>query len=207
MTWPAAPTYVLAISFPGLLWVCLVRGKARWLGVLAAASIVWWPRVTPPDIWIDSEGGNAAVRTQAGAYALRSKVRQYGFQQWTNHYALPVLGDADRLKDYDCRDFSCVPRATGQQKVGFWFSNKPPNDARMLELCHASELVILRSPIGQWPAICGHVQHISSADFDRLGAMELRRRGKVWLIEGAQPLRGHRYWSTPSSQEDGETFQ
>ena len=199
ITWPSAPAYVLPISFLGLLWVCLVRGKTRWVGLIAASTILWWPRVPPPDIWVDAEGGNAAVRTAAGAYVLRSKVRQYGFEQWTQHYGIAVLDEGKRNENYACKGYGCVP--LGQPRVGFWFSNKPPKPARLNELCQASDLIVLRNPMGDWPAECARVNRISAADFRRLGAMELTRTKKGWAIKAAQPLRGKRYWSSPSEAE------
>lgn len=201
INWPSAPAYVLPLSFLGLIWICLVRGKVRWLGVLLASSIVWWPRVAPPDIWVDSEGGNAGIRNGTTAYVLRPKVRQYGFEQWTHHYGLMPV-DA---KDYACQGYGCAPLSTNKYRVGFWFSNKPPNDKRLLQLCQSSDLVIMRNPVGDWPAACHGANHISSGDFDRLGALELTRKDKTWLIRASQPLRGKRYWSTPSGEEGSDT--
>lgn len=200
INWPSAPAYVLPLSFLGLIWICLVRGKGRWLGLFLASSIMWWPRVAPPDIWIDSEGGNAAVRTGATAYVLRPKVRQYGFEQWTHHYGLSPV-DAE---GYVCQGYGCAPLATAKYRVGFWFSNKPPNDKRLLQLCQSSDLVVMRNPVGDWPAVCQGVNHISSGDFDRMGALELTRRDKTWLIRASQPLRGKRYWSTRSEEEGSD---
>jgi competence protein ComEC len=79
INWPSAPAFVLPIAFLGLIWVCLTRGRIRWLGLLAASAILWWPRVVAPDIWIDAEGGNAAIRVGHRAYVLWPKVRQYRF--------------------------------------------------------------------------------------------------------------------------------
>ncbi len=201
INWPSAPAWILPLSFLGLIWICLVRGKARWLGLVLASTILWWPRVPAPDIWVDAEGGNAAIRLAGNAYVLRPKVRQYGFEQWTHHYGLmPVAA-----RDYTCRGYGCVPLATARYKIGFWFSNKPPKTDRLDELCQASDMVILRNPVADWPASCSGINHISAGDFDRLGALELTRHGDTWRIRAAQPLRGHRYWSTPSAEEGGDT--
>jgi len=206
INWPSAPPYVLGISFIGLLWVCLVRGKARWAGLLAAAAILWWPRVTPPDIWIDPEGGNAAIRTGRGAYVLRAKVRQYGFGQWTQHYGLKALDETARDQNYACKGYGCVPLPQNPVRIGFWFSNKPPKADRLTELCQTSDLVVMRNPVGDWPAECAGVNHISAGDFRSLGALELTRTEKGWAIKAAQPLRGNRYWSQPSDAEGDASF-
>lgn len=206
INWPSAPGYVLPISFLGLIWTCLMRGRIRWLGIVAASAILWWPRVAPPDIWIDAEGGNAAIRKGAAAYVLRPKVRQYGFTQWSQHYGLRVLDETARDKDFTCKGYGCVPLPQGDFHVGFWFSNKPPKADRLADLCHASDLVVLRNPLGDWPAGCAGVNHISAGDFRDMGAMELTRTERGWAIKAAQPLRGHRYWSLPSEAEGDSAF-
>ncbi len=206
INWPSAPPYVLGISFIGLLWVCLVRGKVRWAGLLAATAILWWPRVTPPDIWVDPEGGNAAIRVGNSAYVLRPKVRQYGFQQWTQHYGLKALDETARYQNYICKGYGCTPQPQSPVRIGFWFSNKPPKADRLTELCHASDLVIMRNPIGDWPVECAGVNHISAGDFRTMGALELTRTEKGWTIKAAQPLRGDRYWSRPSEAEGDASF-
>ncbi len=206
ITWPSAPDYVLAISFAGLIWVCLVRGRARWLGLLAGLSILYWPRLQAPDIWIDSKGGNAAVRVNAGAYALRTKVRLYGYEQWARRYGMAADSEERRDLNYECAGFACTPLPDAPLKIGFWFSNKPPKILVLQTLCLNSDLVVLRSPQGDWPEECAGVNRVTAGDFDRLGALELTRRtgadGKgEWLVKAAQPLRGDRYWSRPSDAE------
>ncbi len=202
--WASAPNYVLAISTAGLIWVCLIRGRLRWLGVVAALSIFYWPRVTPPDVWIDPEGGNAAVRTGPSAYVLRPKVRQYGFQQWTNHYGLKALDTPARNVDYECTGYACYPLPGAKLRVGFWFSRKPPKDIAILTLCLNSDIVVMRNNELNWPDACKGVNRITAPDLDRLGAMELTRLKTGWSIRAAQPLRGHRYWSNASEAEGPE---
>jgi len=206
INWPSAPPYVLGISFIGLLWVCLVRGKVRWAGLLAAAAILWWPRVVAPDIWVDPQGGNAAIRVGSGAYVLRSKVRQYGYEQWTQHYGLKGLDETVRDQNYICKGYGCVPLPQNPVRIGFWFSNKPPKADRLIELCHVSDLVVLRNPIGDWPVECTGVNHVSAGDFRTLGALELTRTEKGWVVKASQPLRGQRYWSRPSEAESDANF-
>lgn len=203
--WPSAPAFVLAVSFFGIIWVCLIRGHARWLGLIMALSIFYWPRLAAPDVWIDPEGGNAAIRKGNIAYALRP-VRTYGYDQWTQRYGLEPAGQSLRDQDYDCTRFACTPWPDSRLKVGFWFSQQPPSQLALATLCLNSDLVVIRSNMGDWPADCAGVNHVSAGDFRRLGALELTRvsasGGKsAWAIKAAQPLRGNRYWSTPSGAE------
>ena len=71
----------------------------------------------------------------------------------------------------------------------------------METLCLNSDLIVMRNDELNWPADCKGVNHITAPDLDRLGAMELTRTPGGWSIVAAQPLRGHRYWSTPSEAE------
>lgn len=200
VTWPSAPAYVLPVSVAGTLWVCLIKGRARWLGLLTATTILWWPRLAVPDMWLDPQGSNAAIRIDSTAYVLRGKVRQYGFEQWTRRYGLNPV----ELQDYACHGYGCVPLASARYRVGFWFSNKPPKADRLAQLCHASTLIVLRNPVGDWPAACSGVNHISAGDFNQLGAMELTRTTDGWEIRGAQPMRGNRFWAAPSAADDDQ---
>ncbi len=207
ITLSSAPDSVLVVSFAGVIWACLVRGRLRWLGLVAGLSILVWPRLPAPDVWIDPKGGNAAVRTGDSAYALRPKVRQYGFEQWTRHYGVTPADQVSHDRDYDCAGYACTPLPAAKLRIGFWFSNKPPSMIALQTLCLNSDLVVLRSPFDLWPTECQGVNHISAGDFDRLGAMELTRisNRKEWQIRAAQPLRGNRYWSRPSDADGGAT--
>lgn len=202
ITWSSAPNFVLALSTAGVLWVCLIRGRLRWLGLVAAFSILYWPRLVPPDVWIDPEGGNAAVRTSAGAYALRPKVRQSGFQEWAGHYGVKMLDTPARDADYACSGYGCYPLSSAKLRVGFWFSRKAPKDDVLRTLCATSILLVMRNDELNWPDACKGVNHITAPDLDRLGAMELTRVKTGWSIRAAQPLRGDRYWSNPSDVEE-----
>lgn len=202
ITWPGAPDFVLVLSFIGLIWVCLIRGWARWLGVAAGLAILYWPRLPAPDVWIDPQGGNAAIRHGNQAYLLRPKVRRVGYDYWSRRYGFGTLSEEGRDKDYDCAGYACTPWPDARLRVGFWFSNKPPNRLTLTTLCLNSNLVVLRSPVGDWPADCSGVNRISAGDFRRLGAIELTRREGEWRLKAAQLLRGDRPWTRPSDAED-----
>ena len=57
----SAPAIALPVAFLGILWVCLMRGWLRWLGLPAALAISLWPRPEAPVLWIASDGAAAAV--------------------------------------------------------------------------------------------------------------------------------------------------
>jgi competence protein ComEC len=195
---PSPPDIALVLSFLGLLWVCLVKGPARWLGLIAALAILYWPRDKASDIWLDTEGANASIRIGSKAYALRPKVQQYGYQQWIKRYNLTP--DEARLRqDFSCKSYICVPTDTSPYKIGFSFGRKSPKLEMLETLCLKSRLVVVRAEITNWPKACEGVNRITATDFDRLGAMELRlqkdSRGKdMWVISASEPSRGLRPW-------------
>lgn len=201
ISWSAAPVFVLPLATFGILWVCLVRGWPRWAGLILATAILWWPRLPASDIWIDPNGGNAAIRIGNKAFVLRPKVKQYGYQLWLQRYGLHDTDTATRDLYYTCKGYACIPKANSAFRVGFWFSNKPPKGEKLDSLCNASNMVVLRNPMGDWPQSCRDVNRITAGDFQRMGAMELTRTQKGWAIQAAQPLRGNRYWSVRSDAE------
>ena len=201
ISWPSAPTYILPVSLVGVFWCCLIRGHVRWLGVVVASAALWWPRDLPPEVWIDAQGGNAAVRTEEGSFALRDKARRYGFEQWTQHYGLRALGDEARDKDYECHGYVCIAKPSSPVKISFWFSNVSPKPELLAQMCASSTMVILRSPVTSWPQKCAGIQHLTADDFKQLGAVELTRSKSHWSVTATQPRRGRRYWSSWSEAE------
>lgn len=195
LTVAAPPNLALALSTAGVLWMCLIRGQMRWVGLLAALAVIYLPREAAPDFWLDAEGSNAAIRVDGTAYSLRPTVRQYGYQLWLKHYA---LSDAPlrSAQDYVCKSYVCLPAATAPYRVGFAFGRKAPKPEQIEALCQSADLIVLRSQVIEWPAVCARVNRITASDFERLGAMELTRtKSKDWHIKAAQPLRGRRPWT------------
>ncbi|MDC7674798.1 ComEC/Rec2 family competence protein [Asticcacaulis machinosus] len=191
---PSAPDYVLLISFAGVLWLCLIRGTTRWIGMIAAVSIIIWPRVTPPDVWVDSQGANAAISYDGASYVMRPKVKQYGYEQWLRHYGLNDDRSMGLSHDYVCKGLMCTPNQEAKYRIGFWFGNKMPKTEALSQLCEQSELVILRANIDQWPKACEKTNRIDKDDLEHLGALELRRRDNLWIIHASEPARGERAW-------------
>jgi hypothetical protein len=68
---PAVPAAALAIVVIGGLWLCLMRGRWRWLGTAVlpvAALLVLLDR--PPDLLIAADGSVVAVRDMDGRLRL-----------------------------------------------------------------------------------------------------------------------------------------
>lgn len=190
----------LSLSAVGLFFICLWKGKGRWLGLLPLSLILWWPQSPAPHIWLENEGANAVIIVNNRYFALRDGVKTYGPEQLANHYNLIAeLPLKDRF--YECKSFGCLPKDNAPQKVGFWFGKKPPKIDVLQRLCETSNLVVIRSRIDFWPPSCQRKQTLDARDFQHYGSIELTRASNGWHLKSAQILRGQRPWSRHSDAE------
>jgi competence protein ComEC len=86
---PAMPAAALAIVVIGGLWLCLMRGRWRWLGTAVlpvAALLVLLDR--PPDLLIAADGSVVAVRDMDGRLRL-SDARKGGIRSILGSSATP----------------------------------------------------------------------------------------------------------------------
>jgi competence protein ComEC len=68
---PAMPGWAFAAAVIGGLWLCLWRGRHRWIGLApVAAALLWTATLPPPDLLITSDGRHVATRLADGRYAL-----------------------------------------------------------------------------------------------------------------------------------------
>lgn len=203
---PSAPAAALPVSFLGLLFVCLWRGRLRWLGVPLAAAVLVWPRPEPPLVWIASDGTNAVVRDGKQAVVLRPDAKAFAVDLWSKRKGL-TPEDAQSLgAHFDCGRQSCTPlRPVGGVSVAGWWWKKPPSFARADGLCRSAEVVIFRGRMDYLPASCAGKLALDQVDFDRGGAVELWRRHGRWLALWSRDVRGDRPWTRPGapSGEDG----
>ncbi len=196
LTVASAPPAALAVSFLGLMLLCLWRGRLRWIGLPLALAVNLWPRPAAPDVWISSDGGAAAVRTGKTAAPTRPKVRRFALDLWMRRRGL-----AEGEGAFACRRYVCEPtRALPVRLINAYGRKAPSNLDR---LCAAADVVVLRGTPGTPPAGCGHSLLLTGADFSRGGSAELYRRADgAWRIVWAQDLRGRRPWTKIS--DNGE---
>ena len=200
---PSAPQIALPISFLGVLFVCLWKGRLRWIGLPFAAAVLIWPRVAPPDVWVSSDGADVAVRSTTHALILRPKTKVFDSDLWTKRRGLTAFADPDAALEaaYDCDRYGCGQKAaaTSGPRVAAWWGRKAPDEDRLKAMCNGAELVILRATIDALPGECAHVTLFDGRDFERGGSLELWRRGNGWAGQWAGDLRGDRPWSRPAA--------
>ena len=199
----SAPNIALPIAFIGILWLCLWRGPLRWLGLPLALAVSLWPRTPTPDIWVASNGANAAIyaadhpvllRPGTGLFAAQLYMRRYGFE-------LPADGDPDHDRLFACDRRSCTPQADTPVRLALWAGTKPPKVEVFDTLCASAEVLVLRSPLGDGQA-CPAATVLTGQDFTRGGAVEMWRAGSGWRFRWAQDERGRRPWT--AGPGDGE---
>jgi competence protein ComEC len=196
----AAPQMALAVSYAGILFACLWRGRLRWLGLPLAAAVALWPRPAPPQIWLASDGADAAVAARGQEVTLRPGVRAYATGLWAQRRGLAVPADMQRARGalFDCDYWSCVARPGVRPALGVWWTRRKPRPGRLAELCAGADILVLRADVATPPA-CRDVRVLRPADFAAGGAAELSPAGRGWRIVWAQPLRGRRPWSVSDS--------
>ena len=110
----SASQVALVLAFGGIVFMCLWKGRLRWLGLPLAFAVALWPRPAPPLAWIADDAGNAAVVVDGRVVALKPAKRLFATQSFAQHRGLvPAAVDApahDRL--FDCDRSSCTPSAS-----------------------------------------------------------------------------------------------
>lgn len=202
-TWPSAPEIALAISYCGIVFACLWRGRLRWLAVPLSAAVLVWPRGPPPAAWIAPEGANAAIAVADRVVALKPTVRSFAVSAWAERRALITPFDpvAEARIAFDCDRSSCTPRGGTEPAIGAWWTRRRPKPEVLENLCRASEILILRADMAL-PEGCGDTLVLDRVTLARGGSAELFAAATGgWRIVWSQPIRGDRPWSR--SEETG----
>src|SRR5690606_36451911 len=140
----------LPIAFLGVLFLCLWKGRGRWLGLPLALAAMVWPRAAAPDVWIGDGGTNAASREGGQAVVLRPGVRQFPTDLWTQRRGLEAVEPApDSLA---CARYGCRPVQAGVLALSW--GRRALEPAAIAEMCVAAEVVSLRSHAPELPVEC-----------------------------------------------------
>lgn len=113
---PSPPDWGLGVGILGLLFVCLVRGRIRWIGLLGLA--VGWVSVftaTLPHLLVGTHAKQIALQTEQGYALLRGRPDSLVPELWANGLGmktLPILksGQSDAWR---CDRFGCMARLQG----------------------------------------------------------------------------------------------
>ncbi|CAN5471735.1 ComEC/Rec2 family competence protein [soil metagenome] len=189
----SAPDFVLPIAFLGVLFICLWKGRLRWLGLPLAAAVLVWPRAPTPDLWIGDGGTNAAFHRGRDAVVVRPVVREFAADLWSRRRGLTLTDRPD--EDWVCGRFACAPLKPQAGPVALWWGRKPPGDEALAALCASAPVVSSRAVLNRLPAACKDTLVLDGADYRTGGAVELWRSGAGWRATWTSHVRGDRPWS------------
>ena len=197
-TMSSAPTIALAISYLGIIFACLWRGRLRWIGVPMAFAVALWPRPAPPIAWIASDGNDAAIVQAGREVPLKPGKRAYATQLWAQRwgFVLPADDDAEKAQAaaFDCDRKHCAPLAGTRPAVATWWSTREPKPGVLEELCRGAEVMVLRADVTP-PSECARAVVLGPADFAAGGAAEVFSGPQGLRMVWSQPQRGDRPWS------------
>ncbi len=193
----SAPWPALVLSYGGIVFACLWKGRLRWCAAPLAAAVLLWPRPPPPAAWIAADGDNAAIVADGRAVVLKPHVRRFASDAWASRrgLTLPAVPDAEADLAFDCNRNRCIPRYGVTPSLGAWWSRRAPTPGQLDELCRASDVVILRASVATSPACDGRLV-LGPGALARGGGAELYPApGAGWRLVWAADQRGLRPWT------------
>ena len=192
-TIPSAPAAALPVAFIGVLFLCLWRGRLRWLGLPLALAVLIWPRPPAPDVWIGDGGTNAAFRMEGHAVVLRPGVRQFAVDLWSRRRGLEAT--ARPAEGWTCSRFSCASVARDAAPLALWWGRRAPSSDQLAALCAQAPIVSVRAVVETLPSACDGRLVLDGLDYARGGAVELWGEGASWRALWTARARGDRPWS------------
>jgi competence protein ComEC len=197
----SAPQIALALSYVGIIFACLWRGRLRWIGLPMAAAVALWPRPEPPAAWIAADGGDAAIVANGQMVAMKPGTRAYATGLWAQRRNLFVPTDPASAQRalFDCNRTACAPTPQAHPAIAAWWTKRVPKPERLAALCAKADILILRATTSL-PGACRDVVVLGRAAFDRGGAAEVfPTRTGGWRLVWSQPIRGRRPWTVSDS--------
>ncbi|MEO7027510.1 MAG: competence protein ComEC, partial [Caulobacteraceae bacterium] len=200
---PSAPQIALAISYLGIVFACLWRGRLRWLGIPLGAAVAFWPRPAAPVAWIAADGDDAAVVVAGREIPMKPGMRAYATQLWAQRRGFSLAGTpaqaiGESARNFDCDRKGCAPIGTTRPALAGWWYRRPPSPERLRTLCARADILVTRAD-GPPPADCGRALVLDRASFARGGAAEVFAAPGGWRLVWAQPQRGERPWTLNGS--------
>ncbi len=199
----SAPNETLAVSFVGLLFICLWRGKLRWLGLPVFLTAMLWPRSAPPAVWVAGGGANAALSMDGKALMIRPRGQAFAADVWARRRGLTLLDpqSPDREAYIRCTRDVCETLPAAPVRLAIWQRLIRPSPGDLSAMCGAADIVILRTGEASLPACSGKLV-LGQAALARGGPAEISRAPEGWRVVWTQPIRGQRPWTALSDSDE-----
>jgi competence protein ComEC len=191
---PSAPSVALAVAFVGLLFVCLWRGRLRWLGLPFACAVTLCPRPEPPVAWIAADGTNAAIVVDGRALVLRPEIKRFAVDLWLRRRGVEEGSSEGR---FDCGRFYCRTASDADHlRVALWWGRSAPDGRALATLCRGTDLAVIRAELRRAPpAACDSTRMVDGREVAKGGAAELFEDGDGWRLVWSAKARGDRPWT------------
>lgn len=186
----SAPVMALPVAFVGILFICLWRGRLRWLGLPLACAVLVWPRHPTPDLWIADAGTNAAIVTGEEALVIRT-VGAFSRDVWSGRRGLTLVERP--AEGWTCGRVHCAPEASGP--LALWWGRTAPDDVQLAALCRSAEVVSVRVELRTLPEACADRLVLDGRDYAMGGSVELWRTQGGWRALWSTTARGDRPWN------------
>jgi len=194
--WPAAQVHVppmaswaMALAALGIVFVCLWRGKTRWLGFIAVLPALVQPHITPPpDILVDESARVFAVSDGEGRLVLKpGRTGRFVREAWTDRYGASSLSwvEDSAALGLSCDADGCMV-ARGGKRVLLAFT---PN--ALAEDCGAADMIVSVTASRE---ICRQGRIIDIIDLRRDGATALRLTENGVRAFDVKDSTGDRVW-------------
>jgi competence protein ComEC len=186
------PALALIAVVLGGLWLCLMRRRWRFFGLIPIMLGMLYPLYTAqPDFMVSPDGKDWAARLDDGRLAASTlKHDKFAFEQWQERLGNPELVDVKDLspdeKQLRCDDAGCVYRKSGHVLA------LPKIESAALEDCEQADIVVAPFVIKD----CAAPHVIDDPELWNHGAHAIyfENRGGM-RIDHARERRGMRPWS------------
>ena len=189
---PSMAAWAMALAALGIVFVCLWKGRARWLGFVAVLPAFIQPALTsPPDVLVDDTARVFAVSDADGHLVLKpGRAGRFIREVWSDRYEAsaqpwPALGSADEKPGLSCDGDGCVLKRAGKTLLMAF------TPTALAEDCGDADVIISVTAARD---LCRKGRIIDIIDLRRDGAVA------VWLSENGLRIRtvkdstGDRVW-------------
>ncbi|HSZ50763.1 MAG TPA: ComEC/Rec2 family competence protein [Caulobacteraceae bacterium] len=198
----SAPEIALAISYVGIVFACLWRGRLRAIGIVLSLAVALWPRPAPPVAWIAADGADAAVVISGHEVTMKPEARQYATGLWAQRWGFALPTNAQRAQEdsFDCNRQWCAPLPVTHPAIGAWWTRRKPKPWTLADKCRNAEIFILRADVAV-PDACRNALVLRRGDFEAGGSAEVFAAPGGWRIVWSQVERGRRPWTISDTVE------
>lgn len=112
----------MALGALGIIFMCIWKGRTRWLGFVAVIPAVVQPYLSaPPDILVDDTARLFAVSDTSGRVILKpGRTERFTREAWIDRYGAsdqkwPVSGEGEAVLGLSCDSEGCIVVRHGQR--------------------------------------------------------------------------------------------